>query len=68
MADQLTARDRQIAAIGWDAAVASMRYEDGSPVELVAVVNPYREVLPNRAPYDKCSAHSYVEAGKEQED
>ena len=25
------------------------------------------EVLPNRAPYDKCSAHLYVEAGKEQE-
>jgi hypothetical protein len=23
-------------------------------------------VLPNRAPYDKCSAHLYVEAGKEQ--
>ena len=29
-------------ATAWDAAVASMRYEDGTPVQLVSVVNPYR--------------------------
>lgn len=28
--------------MGWDAAVAAMRYEDGSPVEIVNVVNPFR--------------------------
>lgn len=27
----------------------------------------HAETLPNRAPHDKCSAHFYVEAGKEQE-
>jgi len=26
------------------------------------------EVLPNRAPYDRCSAHLYVEAGMETAD
>ena len=35
----------EAAAAGWDAAVASMRYEDGSPVELVAVMNPYRVMI-----------------------
>ena len=29
-------------ADAWDEAVASMRYEDGTPVQLVSVVNPYR--------------------------
>lgn len=33
---------REAAALGWDAAVAAMRYEDGTPVEIVNVVNPYR--------------------------
>jgi len=28
---------------------------------------PQPETLPNRPPHDKCSAHFYVEAGKEQE-
>lgn len=41
--------DRTLAAVlpdlladVWDEAVASMRYEDGTPVQLVSVVNPYR--------------------------
>lgn len=34
----------QAAAIGWDAAVAAMTYEDGSPIELAANINPYRKV------------------------
>ena len=29
-------------AEGWDAAVAAMRYEDGSPVEVIESVNPFR--------------------------
>jgi hypothetical protein len=33
------------AAIGWDAAVAAMSYEDGTPVEVVSMVNPYRARL-----------------------
>lgn len=33
---------REAAAMGWDAAVAAMKYEDGTPVEIVAMVNPYR--------------------------
>lgn len=36
-------------------------------IRALAMTNPPTpEVLPNRAPYDKCSAHNYVEAGKEQ--
>lgn len=27
---------------GWDAAVAAMRYEDGTPVEIISMTNPYR--------------------------
>ena len=41
--------DRTLAAVlpdlladVWDEAAASMRYEDGTPVQLVSVVNPYR--------------------------
>ena len=30
------------AALGWDAAVSRMTYEDGTPVEIAANVNPYR--------------------------
>jgi hypothetical protein len=33
----------QAAAVGWDAAVAAMRYEDGTPVELALNHNPYRK-------------------------
>lgn len=33
----------QAAAVGWDAAVAAMKYEDGTPVELALNHNPYRE-------------------------
>ena len=32
----------RIKAEAWDEAVRAMRYEDGTPVELVANVNPYR--------------------------
>lgn len=38
----LAQHDREVAAEAWDAAVKAMRYEDGTPVELVSVVNPYR--------------------------
>jgi hypothetical protein len=34
---------RELLAIGWDAAVAAMRYTDGTPVEIAESVNPYRE-------------------------
>lgn len=30
-------------AAGWGAAVAAMRYEDGTPVEIVESANPYRQ-------------------------
>lgn len=33
----------KVRAEAWDAAVASMRYEDGSRVEIVASINPYRK-------------------------
>ena len=33
------------AAEGWDQCVKSLRYEDGSPVEIVEVTNPYRKML-----------------------
>lgn len=38
-------RDLQLLAEGWDKCVTSMRYEDGSPVEIVEVTNPYRKTL-----------------------
>lgn len=42
----ITAHDAEQQALGaergWDAATTAMRYEDGTPVELVSVVNPYR--------------------------
>lgn len=37
--------DRMIAKVradAWDQAVRAMRYEDGTPVEIVSMVNPYR--------------------------
>lgn len=37
----LSARDISMLAQGWNAAVAAMRYEDGTPVEIVSMVNPY---------------------------
>lgn len=38
------ARDiyRAGAAAGWDACLKSLRYEDGTPVEIVSFNNPYR--------------------------
>lgn len=38
-------RDLELLAIGWDAAVAAMKYEDGTPVEIETSINPYRERL-----------------------
>ena len=38
----LKAHDREVAAKAWDQAVGSIRYEDGSEVEIVYVTNPYR--------------------------
>lgn len=37
----------QAAEIGWDKAVASLRYEDGTPVEIVSMENPYRTDPPD---------------------
>lgn len=37
---------REVAATGWDKAVNAMRYEDDTPVEILAVVNPYRKDTP----------------------
>ena len=34
---------RRAQAVAWEEAVRSMRYEDGTPVEIVAVVNPFLE-------------------------
>lgn len=42
----IAAHDRATAARAWDEAVRSMRYEDGTPVELVTNINPYREETP----------------------
>lgn len=41
----LSKRDYTMLALGWDAAVKAMRHEDGSPVEIVAVVNPFAQLL-----------------------
>lgn len=44
--DQRTATSEakaELLAQGWDAAVASLRYEDGTPVDVVTTVNPYRQ-------------------------
>ena len=38
-------RDLQLLAEGWDKCVKSLRYEDGSPVEIVSNSNPYRKEL-----------------------
>ena len=38
-------RDLQLLAEGWDECVKSLRYEDGSPVEIVESTNPYRNLL-----------------------
>lgn len=45
----LSKRDYQILAAGWDPAIKSMRYEDGSPVEIVAMVNPYQQFMEDDA-------------------
>ena len=37
--------DLQLLAEGWDRCVRSLRYEDGSPVEIVSDSNPYRKML-----------------------
>ena len=38
----LEQHDREVAERAWDKAVESIRYEDGSPVEIISVTNPYR--------------------------
>ncbi len=38
---------REAAALGFDVAVRSMRYEDGTPVEVMAIVNPFRDTEPD---------------------
>lgn len=38
----MAAHDRKVAERAWDACVRSMRYEDGTPVEIVTMTNPYR--------------------------
>jgi len=39
----VTADDvREAMAFGWDKAVESMRFEDGSPLEVIQATNPYR--------------------------
>jgi streptomycin 6-kinase len=43
MADTLDRGRRELLAIGWDAAVAAMVYEDGSKVQVAKSVNPYRQ-------------------------
>lgn len=37
-----TPREMSLLAAGFDAAIATMQYEDGSPVDLVSIKNPYR--------------------------
>lgn len=39
----LSERDLQLLAAGWDAAVKAMTYEDGSPVEVTKNANPFRQ-------------------------
>ena len=41
----LSERDYTMLALGWNAAVKAMRYEDGSPVEVVATANPFAQIL-----------------------
>lgn len=43
MSETLSVRDLSLLAAGWDAAVAAMQHDDGTAVEFVTVVNPYRE-------------------------
>ena len=38
-------RDLQLLAEGWDKCAKSLRYGDGSPVEIVESTNPYRKML-----------------------
>lgn len=38
-------RDLQLLAEGRDKCAESLRYEDGSPVEIVEATNPYRKTL-----------------------
>ena len=40
--ERLRAQVDEVAERAWDRAVGSIRYEDGSPVEIVFVTNPYR--------------------------
>jgi hypothetical protein len=50
MGDNLESQRRELLAIGWDAAVAAMKYPDGSPVEVALNSNPYRVPVTLEAP------------------
>jgi hypothetical protein len=41
--EQFRAALLEAAALGWDACVAALVYEDGTPVDVAYVKNPYRE-------------------------
>ena len=41
----LEAHDREVAERAWDKATGSIRYEDGSAVEIISVTNPYRRKM-----------------------
>lgn len=41
----LSRRDYSLLAAGWDAAIKSLVYDDGSTIEIVANENPYRKFL-----------------------
>lgn len=43
MGDNLESQRRELLAIGWDAAVAAMVYQDGTQVEVAENSNPYRK-------------------------
>ena len=43
MSDRLEQSRRDLLAIGWDAAVAAMVYQDGTKVDVAENSNPYRK-------------------------
>lgn len=46
MTESLMGAMREAAAFGFDHAVSLMRYEDGTQLEVVTVVNPFRDPEP----------------------
>jgi len=43
MASRMEQALREAAATGWDTAVSNLQYEDGTPMEVVSNINPYRD-------------------------